>query len=132
MKDNLYYYFFYKISKFIKKIGTKNNDYIESGCAFYSVCMMLNVLAALLIIAHYYKFSIPSTYLPISIVAFPLWFINRIFLIKNENRVKIFSFFDNYPNTNKLKKRNLILVLYICLSVAFPILLAYFHRQGKW
>lgn len=128
VKNNLYYYSFYRISTTIKKIGTKNNDFVESGCAFFALRQSLNVLALLFLLEHYLSFKVPGSYLFSAIIFLPIWFINRKVLLPKKD--EIFAFYDQVSKNSKA--RNVLLFLYVVLSIAIPILLASMHRSGRW
>lgn len=130
MKNNLYYYFFYRISIFIKRIGRKDNDYIESGCAFFTTCMLLNVLAGLFYFEHYFLISFVGFRIFIILLALLIWYINRQLLIKGDQKSRIFYFYDNIDNRFNFK--DILLILYVVFSFAIPIIIAHQHRIGKW
>lgn len=130
VKSNLYYYFFYRISKVLKAISfrKKGADYFENGCAFFSLCQTLNILSVLFFAQHFLHFKISSSYFFSAIICLPIWFLNRKILLTKKD--KIFKFFDN--SLKKTRILDLYLTFYLIFSYAIPIFFAIMYRYGLW
>jgi hypothetical protein len=127
--SNFYYYSFYEITNFIKRISVKGNNIIESGCAFLTFCMVLNFLLLVMFVRHFFLISFPISRLTSAAYAIPLWLINRYFLVvggKGKNIIEHFTL--NKPT--HLKSKRALLLLYVLASIAAPIVLAYFARRN--
>lgn len=130
MEHGLYMYFFYRLSKLVKTIRPKSADFIESGCALLSVCLVFNALMVLFFIDHYISLNLSSSYFLIGTIAVFLWLINRRFLLHKGRGKEIFFFYEDQSYRNL--SRDILLFLYVTFSLSIPLLLAGLHRNGKW
>ena len=109
MKGNLYYHFFYLLTKFSKWINKRNSEYAFSGMAYLSVCMVFNVMAILFAFeifsqfnAHLLKWHI---FLSLAIIG-----LNYILLMRNGKHKQIINHYDGRDNQNKKKSVTVLLV----------------------
>lgn len=130
MEHGLYIYFFYRLSKLAKNMMPKSTDFIESGCALLSVCLVFNGLMVLFFISHYISLNLSSSYFLIGAIAISIWLINRRFLLTKEREEKIFSFYEKLHYQNIFG--DILLILYVIFSFAIPLFFASLHRSGKW
>jgi hypothetical protein len=125
---NPYYYLFYLIARFFKRITKINQDAYESSSAIISMCFLFHVLAIWVLL--YHLKNIKLTTIGVIIALLPILFINFRFLTKNDKGEKLFNFYDGKFAASKNKTLIVtIALLYIVFSLGSAIYLGVIYGK---
>jgi len=127
--NNVYYFFFYTVAKFVKRINKNDLDYAFSSVVFISSCMMCNVLSIVFLINKHQSTGLNSTLTSI-FIGLPLIIANWYLLMSNARAEKIMEFYNKkYENRGYNIVGMFFIILYIILSYGACIYIAYLLRH---
>jgi hypothetical protein len=125
---NPYHYLFYVIARFFKKINKVDKDALDSSSTFISMCFLFHVAAIWFFLSILKNMRVTITGMLIASV--PIFFINYLFLTKNNRGEKIFDFYnEKFSNSRNKKLIVMAVVLYVVFSVGSAIFLAAIYRN---
>lgn len=127
--NNFYYYLFYSIAIFARKINKRDKDYTFSSLMFLSLCVGLNILSVIFLID---KFTSASLNIRISILLMVIivFGANYLLLMRNGKDVKIIEFYEKKNDSRKsLFWKRFLVVIYILFSYGLCIYAAYVTKK---
>lgn len=117
---------FFGIATVIKKINPKQKDFLDSACAFFSVCITFNILSIVFLLEYCFHFQISNA---IVIIVLPIWWLNHKILIQKNKHENLFYHFEREFLKSENKTRMLLpSLLYIILSFGFCFFTAKINR----
>ncbi len=124
--NNFYFYFFYRLAKFIKAVG-KNSSYTFASYTFISACLGLNIISFIFLLGH--KNLYQNSHLLSLLVCGPILILNYFILMFNNKDKKIFEYY-NEQNESHTKTRILgvLIGVYVFASFFIAIYLAIIVR----
>ena len=128
MKGNIYYHFFYLLTKFSKWANKRNSEYAFSGMAYLSMCMVFNVITVLFAVEFWNHFNVHLVKWQI-LLSLAVIGLNYFFLMHKGKYKKIINHYESGYKHNKNKSVKAILVFYIIMSNALCFYLAYLVRN---
>jgi len=127
--SNIYYFFFYSVAMFVKKINKNDSDYAFSSVVFISSCMICNVLSVVLLINKYQSAGLNPTLTSI-LIGLPLIALNWYLLMSNAKADTIVALYDEkYQNKSYSPLSLFFVILYIVFSYGSCIFIAYLLRN---
>ncbi len=119
--NNFYYYLFYCVAVFARKVNKKDSEYAFSSQMFLTLCMSLNLLSILFIVIKVISVKVNLTLYMIVILV--ITFTLNYFLIRrHQTYLKVISYFDNKYAGKKHKFCNVFFVIaYIVFSYCLAI-----------
>ncbi len=127
--SNIYYFFFYSVAMFVKKINKNDSDYAFSSVVFISSCMICNVLSIVLLINKYQSAGLNPTLTSI-LIGLPLIALNWYLLMSNAKAETIVALYDEkYQNKSYSPLSLFFVILYIVFSYGSCIFIAYLLRN---
>lgn len=127
--SNIYYFFFYSVAMFVKKINKNDSDYAFSSVVFISSCMICNVLSIVLLINKYQSAGLNPTLTSI-LIGLPLIALNWYLLMSNAKADTIVALYDEkYQNKSYSPLSLFFVILYIVFSYGSCIFIAYLLRN---
>lgn len=127
--SNIYYFFFYSVAMFVKKINKNDSDYAFSSVVFISSCMICNVLSVVLLINKYQSAGLNPTLTSI-LIGLPLIALNWYLLMSNAKAETIVALYDEkYQNKSYSPLSLFFVILYIVFSYGSCIFIAYLLRN---
>jgi hypothetical protein len=128
MKGNLYYHFYYLLTKFSKWVNKRNSEFAFSGMAYLSICMAFNIITLLFALEFWRHFNahLLKWHIVLSLAVIGL---NYLLLMHNGKYKKIISHYDAIYNQKKSQSVKVILALYIIVSNGLCFYLAYLVRN---
>ncbi len=127
--NNFYYYFFYTVAIFARRINKRDKDYAFSSLIFVSLCVGLNILSVIFIVDKFTSVSLNIT-TSILLMAAIIFGVNYLLLMKNGKDVKIIEFYDNMQRNHKATFWKRVFVIgYIFLSYGLCIFAAYITKK---
>jgi len=123
--SNFYYYSFYLLSMFSKKLNKKNRDYGFSGMAYLSLLVSSNIFTMLAILELRGIIKIKGTFLYIA-VALSVMVINYFFLMTDNKGASIIEF---YQQRRQDKVYDAAFYTYVLLSLITCGCTAYLVRN---
>ncbi len=126
--NNFYYYFFYSIATFARRVNKRDGDFTFTSLIFVSLCIGLNLLAIIFIIDGFTSFSL-NIKVSILIMAAIVFGVNYLLLMKNGKDSKIIQFYDSKYESRKHNFWNVFFVIvYIVFSYGICIYAAYLTK----
>ena len=129
--NNFYYYLFYAIANFARRVNKKDKDFTFSSLIFLSLCIGLNILSIIFLLDGLTSVSL-NIKTSILIMAIIVFGINYLLLMKNGKDVKIIQFYDNkYENQKPGFWKNFCVIAYVVFSYGTCIYAAYLTRKNS-
>lgn len=126
--NNFYYYLFYTIARFARRVNKRDKDFTFSSLIFLSLCIGLNVLSIIFITDSLTSVSL-NIKVSILIMAAIIFGVNYLLLMKNGKDVKIIEFYDNKYKNRKHSFWNVFFVIgYVFFSYGICIYAAYLTK----
>lgn len=126
--NNFYYYFFYSIAIFARRVNKRDRDFTFSSLIFVSLCIGLNFLGIIFIIDGFTSVSL-NIKVSIIIMAAIVFGVNYLLLMKNGKDTKIIQFYDSKYENRKHNFWNVFFVIaYIIFSYGICIYAAYLTK----
>jgi uncharacterized membrane protein YbhN (UPF0104 family) len=126
--NNFYYYLFYTIARFARRVNKRDKDFTFSSLIFLSLCVGLNILSIIFIVDRLTSVSL-NIKVSILIMAAIVFGINYLLLMKNGKDVKIVEFYDNKYENRKHNFWNVFFVIgYVVFSYGICIYAAYLTK----
>lgn len=125
---NFYYYFFYTIANFARRVNKRDKDFSFSSLIFLSLCVGLNILSIIFLIDGFTSISI-NINASILVMSAIVYGVNYLILMKNGKSIKIIEFYDRRFENHKPKLMSILLVIcYIVFSYGICIYTAYLTK----
>ena len=126
--NNFYYYIFYRISLFTKKVNKKDNDYMFTALIALSVLFGMNVLTIYFLIKELYGIKLNIKIAPLIIMG-AIYGLNYHLLMRDNMGAKIRDYFDSeHTNKKQSHQRTILLILYILLTFTICGVVAYITK----
>lgn len=128
--NNFYYYLFYTVAIFARRINKRDKDYTFSSLIFVSLCVGLNILSVIFLVDRFTPVSLDIK-VSILIMAAVVFGVNYLLLMKNRKDVKIIEFYDKRRKSDKSTfLKRVFVISYIILSYGLCIYVAYLTKKG--
>jgi hypothetical protein len=119
---NPYYYLFYLIARFFKRINKVDKDALDSSSTFISMCVLFNVVAIWFLLDHYKNIKVTTT--GGIIASITVFFINHFVLTKDNKGEKLFDVYNEKFSASKNKSLIIMTAaIYIVFSLGSTIFL---------
>ncbi len=129
---NVYYYSFYLLASFSKKVNKSNSEYAFSGMAYLSLLMSFNLFTLFSPLRVYQIIKLKGSLLYIAF-ALGIMAINYYFLMANNKSEAIFKYYKERETSKKNKNKKPIIAF--CIYVVASLLLcgytAYLVKNAK-
>jgi len=126
--NNFYYYLFYAIASFARRVNKRDKDFTFSSLIFLSLCVGLNILSIIFIIDGLTSVSL-NIKVSILVMAAIVFGINYLLLMKNDKDVKIIEYYDRkYENQKRSFWKNIFVITYVVFSYGLCIYAAYLTK----
>jgi hypothetical protein len=127
---NCYYYSFFLLATFSKKVNKNNSEYAFSGMTYLSLLMSFNIftLLSILELSLNIKFNGSLLYIATGLCIIG---INYYLLIANDKSVAILNFYKKNWNVHQNKQALVAFIVYVVVSIVLCVYSAYLIRNTK-
>ena len=128
---NFYYYTFYQICLFVKKVNKRDKDYMFTALIAFSLLLGMNILTIYFLIKKTYGIVLNVKIVPLIMMG-AIYALNYFLLMRNDKGKEIINYYAlEKGKKNTFPSRIILVILYVILTFVICGSVVYFTKHGN-